>query len=232
MGEREHHPGKTFGGVGTYWARSRSVPTPAYSRAPGGGVETPVAGFGSLPSEFRLSLNMRHCPWCQRTCTKFNLPTLLPYTRIPRGQAEGFPVFPSFPPCGQAEGFPIFLSSPHGCPKPPSLLRLGPRGHLIHFGASNSIGIAGVSDKCHKRSWARYPALWTLKHVGSLQNPDAKPVSTKNIAVDQAAEAKRPKFKRQAQEWAGIAQNLESGLFMFAPHTRGADQIAAICIPG
>ena len=121
MGEREHHPGKTFGGVGTYWARSRSVPTPAYSRAPGGGVETPVAGFGSLPSEFRLSLNMRHCPWCQRTCTKFNLPTLLPYTRIPRGQAEGFPVFPSFPPCGQAEGFPIFLSSPHGCPKPPSL---------------------------------------------------------------------------------------------------------------
>ena len=34
-GEREHHPGEAFGGVGTYWARSRSVPTPAYLGVPG-----------------------------------------------------------------------------------------------------------------------------------------------------------------------------------------------------
>jgi len=90
-------------------------------------------------------------------------------------------------------------------------VQFGNTFNLLHAAASyisvhqNSVGVAGVSDKYGKRSWARYPALWTLKHVNSLPNPDptdiealdAKPVSTKNVAIDQEAEAKRPELKRQ-----------------------------------
>ena len=117
--------------------------------------------------------------------------------------------------------------------------------NLLHAAASyisihqNSIGVAGVSDKYGKRSWACYPALWTLKHVDSLPNPDptgiealdAKPVSTKNVAIDQEAEAKRPELKRQAQEWAGIAQNPRSDLLVFVGRwskQKGVDLIADI----
>jgi alpha-1,3-glucan synthase len=96
-----------------------------------------------------------------------------------------------------------------------------------------------VSDKYGKRSWARYPALWTLKHVDSLPNPDpsdiealdAKPVSTKNVTIDQESEAKRPELKRQAQEWAHIAQNPKSDLFVFVGRwskQKGVDLIADI----
>ena len=124
-------------------------------------------------------------------------------------------------------------------------VQFGNTFNLLHAAASfisehqNSIGVAGVSDKYGKRSWARYPALWTLKHVDSLPNPDpsdvealdAKPVSTKNVAVDREAEAKRPENKRQAQEWAHIAQNPNSNLFVFVGRwskQKGVDLIADI----
>jgi len=124
-------------------------------------------------------------------------------------------------------------------------VQFGNTFNLLHAAASyisvhqNSVGVAGVSDKYGKRSWARYPALWTLKHVDSLPNPDptdiealdAKPVSTKNVAIDQEAEAKRPDFKRQAQEWAGIAQDPRSDLFVFVGRwskQKGVDLIADI----
>ena len=124
-------------------------------------------------------------------------------------------------------------------------VQFGNTSSLLHAAASfisdhqNSIGVAGVSDKYGNCSWARYPALWTLKHVDSLPNPDpsdvealdAKPVSTKNVTVDQAAEAKRPEFKRQAQEWAGIAQTANSDLFVFVGRwskQKGVDLIADI----
>ena len=108
-------------------------------------------------------------------------------------------------------------------------VQFGNSFNLLHATASfisdhqNSIGVAGVSDKYGNCSWARYPALWTLKHVGPLPNPypsdvealDTKPVSTKNVTVDEGAEAKRPEFKRQAQEWAGIAQTANPDLFVF-----------------
>ena len=85
-----------------------------------------------------------------------------------------------------------------------------------------SIGVAGVSDKYGKQSQARYPALWTLKHVDSLPNPDPSdidaldenPVTAKDV-VNKDAEAKRPEPKRQAQGWAGIAQDPDSDLFVF-----------------
>ncbi len=117
--------------------------------------------------------------------------------------------------------------------------------NLLHAAASfisvhqKSIGVAGVSDKYGKRSWARCPALWTLKHVDSLPNPDPSdiealdqnPVAAKDIVVDQDVEAKRPEMKRQAQEWAGIAQDPNSDLFVFVsrwPKQKGVDLIADI----
>jgi hypothetical protein len=54
-------------------------------------------------------------------------------------------------------------------------VQFGSTFNLLHAAASfisvhqKSIGVAGVSDK---HGWARYPALWTLKHADSLPNPD------------------------------------------------------------
>ena len=124
-------------------------------------------------------------------------------------------------------------------------VQFGNTFNLLHAAASfisvhqKSIGVAGVSDKYGKRSWARYPALWTLKHVDSLPNPDPSdiealdlnPVAAKDIIVDQDAEAKRPEMKRQAQEWAGIAQDPNSDLFVFVGRwskQKGVDLIADI----
>ena len=124
-------------------------------------------------------------------------------------------------------------------------VQFGNTFNLLHAAASfisvhqKSIGVAGVSDKYGKRSWARYPALWTLKHVDSLPNPDPSdiealdqnPVAAKDVVVDHDAEAKRPEMKRQAQEWAGLAQDPDSDLFVFVGRwskQKGVDLIADI----
>lgn len=99
--------------------------------------------------------------------------------------------------------------------------------------------MAGVSDKYGKRSWARYPALWTLKHVDSLPNPDPtdiaaldeNPVNVREIQIDEGAEAQRPEHKRQAQEWAGIKQDANASLFVFVGRwskQKGVDLIADV----
>ncbi|KAL1701405.1 glycoside hydrolase family 13 and glycosyltransferase family 5 protein [Schizophyllum commune] len=124
-------------------------------------------------------------------------------------------------------------------------VQFGNTFNLLHAAASfisvhqKSIGVAGVSDKYGKRSWARYPALWTLKHVDSLPNPDPtdiaaldeKPTDVHNVQIDQAAEAQRPEHKRQAQEWAGIKQDPNSDLFVFVGRwskQKGVDVIADV----
>ncbi|KAF8522241.1 glycoside hydrolase family 13 and glycosyltransferase family 5 protein [Hysterangium stoloniferum] len=124
-------------------------------------------------------------------------------------------------------------------------VQFGNTFNLLHAAASfisvhqKSVGVAGVSDKYGKRSWARYPALWTLKHVDSLPNPDPsdiealdeKPVDLAHIQIDEAAEAARPEFKRQAQEWAGIKQDPNSDLFVFVGRwskQKGVDLIADV----
>jgi alpha-1,3-glucan synthase len=105
---------------------------------------------------------------------------------------------------------------------------------VIHQHHQKSIGVAGVSDKY---GWARYPALWTLKHVDSLPNPDPsdsvaldeKPVDLVSVKVDRAAEAARPEQKRQAQAWAGITQDPSADLFVFVSRCskqKGIDLIA------
>lgn len=124
-------------------------------------------------------------------------------------------------------------------------VQFGNTFNLLHAAASfisthqKSIGVAGVSDKYGKRSWARYPALWTLKHVDSLPNPDPSdiaaldetPMKAKDVQIDQEAEAARPEMKRQAQEWAGIKQDPSSDLFVFVGRwskQKGVDLIADI----
>jgi alpha-1,3-glucan synthase len=109
---------------------------------------------------------------------------------------------------------------------------------LVH---QNSIGVAGVSDN-YGNVLGLGTTLWTLKHVDSLPNPDptdiaaldAKPVSTRNVAIDQDAEAKRPELKRQAQEWAHLAQNPNADLFVFVgrwPKQKGVDYLIADIMP-
>jgi alpha-1,3-glucan synthase len=117
--------------------------------------------------------------------------------------------------------------------------------NLLHAGAAfiahhqKSIGVAGVSDKYGKRSWARYPALWILKHIDSLPNPDPDDIDAldeqvtdvKNIQIDREAEAKRPGLKRQAQEWAGIELLPDAQLFVFVGRwskQKGVDIIADV----
>jgi alpha-1,3-glucan synthase len=124
-------------------------------------------------------------------------------------------------------------------------VQFGNTFNLLHAAASyisthqKSIGVAGVSDKYGKRSWARYPALWTLKHVDSLPNPDPsdiaaldeKPTKARDVEIDQVAEAARPELKRQAQEWAGIKQDPNSDLFVFVGRwskQKGVDLIADV----
>jgi len=135
-----------------------------------------------------------------------------------------------------------FNISKENCTK---YVQFGNTFNLLHAGASyisvhqKSIGVAGVSDKYGKRSWARYPALWTLKHVDSLPNPDPtdiaaldeNPVSIRDVKVDRDAEAQRPELKRQAQEWAGIRQDPNADLFVFVGRwskQKGVDLIADV----
>ncbi|KAL7424549.1 hypothetical protein Q5752_000233 [Cryptotrichosporon argae] len=124
-------------------------------------------------------------------------------------------------------------------------VQFGNTFNLLHAAASfishhqKSVGVAGVSDKYGKRSWARYPALWTLRNIDSLPNPDPtdiaaldeQPIAVDKIQVDQEAEAKRPEQKRQAQEWAGIKQDPNSDLFVFVGRwskQKGVDLIADV----
>jgi alpha-1,3-glucan synthase len=124
-------------------------------------------------------------------------------------------------------------------------VQFGNTFNLLHAAASfisnhqKSVGVAGVSDKYGKRSWARYPALWTLKHVDSLPNPDPSdiaaldehPTVARDVKIDLEAEAARPDFKRQAQEWAGIKQDPDSDLFVFVGRwskQKGVDLIADV----
>jgi len=124
-------------------------------------------------------------------------------------------------------------------------VQFGNTFNLLHAAASfisvhqKSVGVAGVSDKYGKRSWARYPALWTLKHVDSLPNPDPsdiaaldeQPIEARDVEIDQAAEAARPDLKREAQKWAGIKQDPNSDLFVFVGRwskQKGVDLIADV----
>lgn len=124
-------------------------------------------------------------------------------------------------------------------------VQFGNTFNLLHAAASfisqhqKSVGVAGVSDKYGKRSWARYPALWTLRNIDSLPNPDPtdiaaldeQPVALDKIQIDQDAESKRPELKRKAQEWANLKQDPKADLFVFVGRwskQKGVDLIADV----
>ncbi|CAH7686420.1 hypothetical protein BY996DRAFT_4584668 [Phakopsora pachyrhizi] len=124
-------------------------------------------------------------------------------------------------------------------------VRFGNVFNLLHAAASfisfhqNSVGVAGVSEKYGKRSWARYPALWTLKSIDSLPNPDptdidaleASPRNMKEISIDHEMESQRPENKAQLQEWAGLEKNPSAQLFVFVGRwslQKGVDLIADV----
>ncbi|CAE6483196.1 unnamed protein product [Rhizoctonia solani] len=107
-------------------------------------------------------------------------------------------------------------------------VQFGNTFNLLHAAAScisvhqKSVGVAGVSDKYGKRSWAHYPALCTLRHVDSLPNPDPSDIA----ALD---EKPRPELKRQAQELAKIKPDPGADLFVFVGRwskQKGVDVIA------
>ena len=57
-------------------------------------------------------------------------------------------------------------------------------------------------------------------------------VAAKNVMIDASAETLRPEHKRQAQEWAGIKQDLHSDLFVWVClKQKGANLMAGI-LPG
>ncbi|KAJ3781651.1 glycoside hydrolase family 13 and glycosyltransferase family 5 protein [Lentinula aff. detonsa] len=121
-------------------------------------------------------------------------------------------------------------------------VQLGNTFNLLHAAAEyigkhqRGVGCAGVSEKYGKRSWARYPALWTLGGVEALANPDPSDLGEgeAELVVDEDSEKARPEMKRKTQEWAGIEQNPESNLFVFVGRwskQKGVDLIADV-MPG
>jgi hypothetical protein len=121
--------------------------------------------------------------------------------------------------------------------------------NLLHAGASyirihqKGFGVVGVSKKYGKRSWARYPIFWGLKDIGNLPNPDPsdtapfsrdEEANSSKVAIDEEFEKGRAELKRQAQEWAGLAQNPKAELLVFVGRwsmQKGIDLIADI-MPG
>ena len=117
--------------------------------------------------------------------------------------------------------------------------------NLLHAGASylrihqQGFGAVGVSAKYGKRSYARYPIFWGLKKIGKLPNPDPSDTGEwdkqlpkeEDIQIDTEMEAGRGELKRQAQEWAGLAQNPKADLLVFVgrwSNQKGVDLIADV----
>ena len=116
---------------------------------------------------------------------------------------------------------------------PPHVVRqyvqFGEVFNLLHAGASylrihqKGFGAAGVSAKYGQRSFARYPILWGLNHVGSLPNPDPSDTGNwdkvfpkvENLNPEEDFEANRGALRREAQEWAGLKVDPEAELFVF-----------------
>ncbi|KAI7955973.1 hypothetical protein MJO29_007372 [Puccinia striiformis f. sp. tritici] len=169
------------------------------------------------------------------------LPTVLPVS-LSLHNAEFQGQWPLGTPEEEAEVCRAFNLPSKVCSK---YARYGSVFNLLHAAASyisqhqDSVGVAGVSEKYGKRSWARYPVLWTLKSIDPLPNPDPtdvesldiKPPDMKTIQIDQEAEAKRPGEKLQLQEWAGLEQDPEAQVFVFVGRwsfQKGVDLIADV----
>ncbi|KAI1850190.1 hypothetical protein JX265_013469 [Neoarthrinium moseri] len=99
--------------------------------------------------------------------------------------------------------------------------------NLLHAGASylrvhqRGFGAVGVSKKYGTRALKRYPIFWGLSNIGALPNPDPADtaelseelLNPHKVVIDPAAEEarkkERKKFRKQAQQWAGLHVNDE-----------------------
>jgi alpha-1,3-glucan synthase len=95
--------------------------------------------------------------------------------------------------------------------------------NLLHCAASylrkyqNGFGAVGVSKKYGTRTFARYPIFWGLNRIGALPNPNPADTAEWNkksslqeaqiVTIDEAVEAERGNFRRQAQKWAGLEED-------------------------
>ena len=71
--------------------------------------------------------------------------------------------------------------------------------------------------------------LWWIPVLQDIEALDEQVTDVKKVQIDQAAEAKRPGLKRQAQEWAGIEPMADAQLFVFVGRwskQKGVDIIA------
>ncbi|KAI9206635.1 glycoside hydrolase family 13 and glycosyltransferase family 5 domain-containing protein [Polychytrium aggregatum] len=118
--------------------------------------------------------------------------------------------------------------------------------NLLHAGASyirlhqRGRGAAGVSDRYGKRVFKRYPALWGLKKVEGLPNPNPKDFGNEAIfempatpedarSEDTRNEEQRIQYKLEAQRWAGLTEDKDAILFVFVGRwskQKGMDLIA------
>ncbi|MBW0476037.1 hypothetical protein O181_015752 [Austropuccinia psidii MF-1] len=169
------------------------------------------------------------------------LPSIIPVC-LSLHNAEFQGLWPLAAPEEEAEVCQAFNITEEICAK---YARFGNVFNLLHAAASyisqhqDSVGVAGVSEKYGKRSWARYPALWTLKTIDPLPNPDPKDVEAldavprdmKSIKIDPEAERRRLEDKRQLQEWAGLEINSQAQIFFFLGRwsfQKGVDLIADV----
>lgn len=117
--------------------------------------------------------------------------------------------------------------------------------NLLHAGASllrvwqQGFGAVGVSKKYGQRVHLRYPIFWGLRKIGQLPNPDPTDTAEwtgalpreKDIKIDTDFEAARPKYRLEAQRWAGLEEDETAELFVFVgrwSNQKGVDLIADI----
>ncbi|KAJ3045031.1 Cell wall alpha-1,3-glucan synthase ags1 [Rhizophlyctis rosea] len=95
------------------------------------------------------------------------------------------------------------------------------------------IGAVGVSDLYGERAHYRYGALWGLKFIGGLANPNPADVGeadrTDVVESPEQRRAEKLKLKREAQAWAGLKMDSDATLLVFIgrwSEQKGIDLIA------
>ena len=95
-------------------------------------------------------------------------------------------------------------------------------------------GAGGVSDKYGERCHLRYPTLWCLHKMVSIQNPNPADIEThennlSTVTAGEVNELKKMNDKLQAQKWANLDEDVNQTLFVFVgrwSRQKGIDLIA------
>ena len=165
------------------------------------------------------------------------LPKIIPVTlSIHNGEFQG--LFPLRNEVERSQICSVFNLSKKKCLE---YVQYGNTFNLLHAITSyiqryqNGVGVAGVSDKYGERCRARYPALWNLKELVSLPNPNPQDygadsfVSPFSFRENKNETDHRKSQKLQAQEWANLEQSPNSTILVFVGRwsvQKGIDLIA------